>query len=85
MANVAIGTKVDYTRQVNTTDSLQGGGNLSADRTLSLDGDEASPGNAEFYGTNNAGTKGWNPLTLENRTSDPGSPAVGQLWLRTDL
>lgn len=25
------------------------------------------------------------PLTLENRTSDPGSPAVGQLWLRTDL
>lgn len=22
---------------------------------------------------------------LENRTSDPGSPAVGQVWLRTDL
>ncbi len=22
---------------------------------------------------------------LENRTSDPGSPAVGQIWLRTDL
>lgn len=22
---------------------------------------------------------------LENRTSDPGSPAVGQMWLRTDL
>jgi len=25
------------------------------------------------------------PLTLENRTSDPGAPASGQLWLRTDL
>jgi hypothetical protein len=22
---------------------------------------------------------------IENRTSDPGSPAVGQMWLRTDL
>lgn len=22
---------------------------------------------------------------IENRTSDPGSPAVGQIWLRTDL
>lgn len=22
---------------------------------------------------------------VENRTSDPGSPAVGQVWLRTDL
>lgn len=24
-------------------------------------------------------------LRLENRTSDPASPAVGQIWLRTDL
>lgn len=24
-------------------------------------------------------------LRIENRTSDPGSPAVGQIWLRTDL
>jgi hypothetical protein len=22
---------------------------------------------------------------IENRTSDPGSPAVGEIWLRTDL
>jgi hypothetical protein len=22
---------------------------------------------------------------LENRTSDPGSPATGRIWLRTDL
>lgn len=31
-----------------------------------------------------SGTK-WGPMTLENRTSDPGSPEVGQLWLRVDL
>lgn len=24
-------------------------------------------------------------LRIENRTSDPGSPAIGQIWLRTDL
>lgn len=25
------------------------------------------------------------PLTLENRTSDPGSPVTGQMLLRTDV
>ena len=25
------------------------------------------------------------PVILENRTSDPASPAVGQVWIRTDL
>ena len=24
-------------------------------------------------------------LVIENRTSDPSSPATGQIWLRTDL
>lgn len=24
-------------------------------------------------------------LRIENRTSDPGSPATGEIWLRTDL
>ena len=24
-------------------------------------------------------------LTIEARTDDPGSPATGQIWLRTDL
>lgn len=24
-------------------------------------------------------------MRIENRTSDPGSPATGQIWLRTDL
>jgi hypothetical protein len=25
------------------------------------------------------------PLKIENRTSDPGSPATGQIWFRTDI
>lgn len=24
-------------------------------------------------------------FVIENRTSDPGSPVIGQIWLRTDL
>ena len=31
------------------------------------------------------GTLAFGPILFENRTSDPGSPAVGQVWLRTDL
>jgi hypothetical protein len=49
----------------------------------------ASPGNSKFYGTNASGTKGFFDrfvdFVIENRTSDPGSPATGQIWLRTDL
>lgn len=25
------------------------------------------------------------PLVLENRTSDPSNPDIGELWIRTDL
>lgn len=50
------------TRTIATTHSLTGGGDLSADRTLSLVGDSASPGNSMYYGTNSAGTRGWYPL-----------------------
>lgn len=28
---------------------------------------------------------GTQPIVLERRTSDPASPAVGQIWIRTDL
>jgi hypothetical protein len=34
-----------------------------------------------------AGNTGWTASApvIENRTSDPGSPVTGQIWLRTDL
>lgn len=51
--------KVDTSRQVATTHSLTGGGDLTANRTLSLVGDAASPGTTKYYGTNGSGTKGY--------------------------
>lgn len=53
---------VPATRQVSGAGSVTGGGNLSADRSLQLAGDEASPGNSKYYGTNSSGDKGFYPL-----------------------
>jgi len=57
-ARLAIGAVGD-TRAVNTTNSLTGGGDLSADRTLQLVNDSGAPGANQHYGTDGAGTKGW--------------------------
>jgi len=61
-------------RDIISGDGLAGGGDLSADRTLSVNvqnsieidtdilqlvNDEASPGNNQVYGTDGAGAKGW--------------------------
>jgi hypothetical protein len=62
-ATAAQGAKADTAvqpgRGVATQHSLTGGGNLSADRTLNLVGDVASPGNNKFYGTDGSGVRGW--------------------------
>lgn len=50
-------------RNINTINSIVGGGNLTADRTLQLANDVASPGNSFYYGTNTGGTKGWFTLS----------------------
>lgn len=44
-----------------------------------LDQMAAAAGPVQFAGYEAVG------LALENRTSDPGSPSTGQIWLRTDL
>jgi hypothetical protein len=49
-------------RSVSTQYSLTGGGNLGSNRTLSLVGDLASPGNSKYYGTNSSGTRGFYDL-----------------------
>lgn len=51
---------------------------------------EASPGSAAVWGSITGTLTDQTDLVaamkiIENRTSDPGSPAVGQIWLRTDL
>ncbi len=47
------------TRAINGTLSITGGGDLTADRNISLVNDAASPGINKLYGTDGAGTKGW--------------------------
>lgn len=47
------------TRQVATRWSLEGGGNLAADRTLQLVGDMMNPGPNKRYGTTSGGIRGW--------------------------
>jgi hypothetical protein len=54
-----LAAKAPTARNVATQHSLTGGGDLSADRTLNLVNDSASPGNNMVYGTTGAGTKGW--------------------------
>jgi hypothetical protein len=70
----AAGSYVPTTRTVATQHSLQGGGNLSANRTLSLAGDVASPGNNKVYGTDASGERGWK--------DDPAGGGIGvdQTW-----
>lgn len=50
---------VQTSRNVSTQHSLTGGGDLSADRTLALVGDTASPGASKVYGTDASGVRGW--------------------------
>jgi hypothetical protein len=59
LSGYGISDGVSNTRNINTTGSITGGGNLSADRTLQLVNDNASPGNSFYYGTNGSGTKGF--------------------------
>ena len=59
-----------YFPSINVTitglNSISGGGNLSANRTLQLVNDVAAPGTSRYYGTNATGTKGWYALPVQN-------------------
>lgn len=63
LAGYGITDAVPSSRQVNTIKSLLGGGPLTANLTLELVNDVASPGNSYFYGTNASGLKGWFALS----------------------
>ena len=69
----SLDAKADETVTVTGTTSLTGGGDLTANRTLSFVNDAASPGNSKYYGTNSAGTKGYYTLP-----SGGGTPAYTQ-------
>ena len=57
-----LSAKANTATTVTGTNSLTGGGDLSANRTLSLVGDSATPGSNAYYGTDGTGTKGYHAL-----------------------
>lgn len=58
----ALDLKANQSLAISTADSLTGGGDLSASRTLRLVNDATTPGNSKYYGTNASGTKGYHDL-----------------------
>ncbi|QQS20456.1 hypothetical protein IPL85_02550 [Candidatus Saccharibacteria bacterium] len=66
----ALDLKVDETISVTGATSLTGGGVLTANRTLTLVNDAATPGNNRYYGTDGTGTKGF-------YTIPAGDPSMG--------
>lgn len=55
----ALGGYVPGSRRIDTSGSIQGGGDLWGDKSLSLIGDSGSPGNNKYYGTKADGQKGF--------------------------
>ena len=64
LTNFVLNEHVDHTAvSISGGTSLSGGGDISANRTLTLLNDNATPGNTKYYGTDGGGTKGWFDLT----------------------
>ena len=65
-----LAAKADETITITGATSLAGGGDLTANRTLTLVNDAGTPGNSRYYGTDGAGTKGFHAIPS-------GDPAMG--------
>jgi hypothetical protein len=63
LAGYGITDGVSTDRRVDTSGSLIGGGALNANLTLSLQGDQVSPGGSKYYGTDGSGTRGFYDIT----------------------
>jgi hypothetical protein len=53
---------VSDTETLSTINSITGGGVIDSGLIIQLVGDEATPGNSKYYGTDSGGTKGWHSL-----------------------
>ena len=69
----ALNAKAASATTVTGATSLTGGGDLTANRTISLVNDSASPGNSYYYGTNSTGSKGYFSLPSGSGSSVPTS------------
>jgi hypothetical protein len=75
--NVALGTTT-----IAGATSVAGGGDLSANRTLTLVNDAASPGTSFYYGTDSGGIKGWYSLSATGGV--PEAPIDGTTYGRNN-
>lgn len=65
----ALETKPNESLTITGANSISGGGDLTANRTLSLVNDVATPGASRYYGTNASGTKGYFTLPTGSGSS----------------
>lgn len=91
-----LANKANNTVTVTGTKSLSGGGNLTTNRTLELEGDAAAPGNNKYYGTSASGVRGfyslgvaalgWNTpkLVSSGTTIDTPYAASNNDWINAD-
>lgn len=70
----ALNAKANNSTTIAGANSVAGGGDLSANRTLSLVNDSAAPGNSQYYGTNGSGAKGY--FSLPSGGSQASGPAT---------
>jgi hypothetical protein len=68
--------------QILTRYSIQGGGDLSVDRTLDLVGDVEEPGTNKVYGTDTLGDRGWKDDPIGLGSSDLQIFQVSGTWTK---
>ena len=76
LAGYGITDALQSTRQITGGMSLAGGGDLTADRIITLFNDQAAPGFSKYYGTDSVGAKGWHALPSAGGSGDVVGPAV---------
>jgi len=80
LAGYGITDGVDTDQRVDTAGSLVGGGRLDVNLTLSLDGDQASPGGSKYYGTDGSGAKGFYDITSGGTVQSVGLALPSDLF-----
>ena len=76
IAGYGITDALQSTRQITGATSLDGGGDLTADRIITLVNDQVTPGFSKYYGTDSVGAKGWHAIPAGGSAGDVVGPAV---------
>ena len=80
LAGYGITDGVNTDQRVDTAGSLVGGGRLDTNLTLSLQGDQTTPGGSKYYGTDGAGVKGFYDITSGGTVQFVGLTMPGDLF-----